>query len=404
MIAVAAPPPVAIRGFIGSMGMPARDGRPRVAHRAQGRPNHSRPSRLRTRPARLLLAVVTVAGFTAAAWPMPANGPELDRTATARAAGGNAATAPATGSTTRQADTRGNASDDPTAGGRSAYPSLVGSPMDADGNPADHLSTPTRDGAPVTAGPDGYFDAPGLAAAIGGPSAFIPPTIPSLEPEQLTGYVWPLREARITRWFEESTEGFIILEGKAIHDGVDLATFCGHAVLAAHSGTVLASGRDFSQFIGFQGSVEPYLEQLRARGEWMSLPRVVVIDDGNGYRSVYVHLGSQSVRVGDRVKAGDVIGKEGATGHASGCHLHYTLIRMDGPLVPVAREFVKQSHYPAFVRERIDPMRVLSFKLRGHARRIPGRNPPKVPFRYVASTPIALDTPVDPFGSGPHPV
>ena len=48
-----------------------------------------------------------------------------------------------------------------------------------------------------------------------------------------------------------------------------------------------------------------------------------MIDDGNGYRSEYVHLNEADVEAGQVVQAGDVIGLEGATGFATGCHLHY---------------------------------------------------------------------------------
>ena len=51
----------------------------------------------------------------------------------------------------------------------------------------------------------------------------------------------------------------------------------------------------------------------------------MVIDDGNGYRSIYAHLGRAAVEKGDLVRAGDLIGWEGASGNATGCHLHYAL-------------------------------------------------------------------------------
>lgn len=245
-------------------------------------------------------------------------------------------------------------------------------------DPADLIA-----GAPAGPGdgPDGDMPgAPGVAAQP--PAASRPP---SAEPEELTGYVWPLRGARIHGWFEPSDEGFIVLRSKRIHDGLDLATFCGHQVVAAHAGTVLHAGRGFHPYLGFDGPMDRFYEKLRARGEWRTLPRVVVIDDGNGYHSAYVHLGSHNVKAGDVVEAGDVIGKEGATGRASGCHLHYMLIRMDGPFVPVAPKLVKQWHYPARVRERIDPIRVLDFDSKWAARRVPGVDPPEVPYRYQPS-------------------
>ena len=65
--------------------------------------------------------------------------------------------------------------------------------------------------------------------------------------------------------------------------------------------------------------------RLEQEDLWATLPIVVVIDDGNGYRSIYAHFGKIIVKKGRRVKAGKLIGYEGATGRASGCHLHYGL-------------------------------------------------------------------------------
>jgi len=103
-----------------------------------------------------------------------------------------------------------------------------------------------------------------------------------------------------------------------------------------------------------------------------------VIDDGNGYRSLYVHLEGVTVHPGDHVRAGQMIGYEGATGAATGCHLHYGLVRMDGAWLHVAADLVKKEKYPSMVRERIDPLRVLSLQMKWAPRLIPGINPPKV--------------------------
>src|SRR5690606_24074234 len=141
-------------------------------------------------------------------------------------------------------------------------------------------------------------------------------------------------------------------------EGLDMASFCGDDVYAAHAGEVVASGRRFYHAMGFSDSLDPFYARLERRGSITDLPIAVVIDDGNGYRSVYVHLSEASVKVGQRVKAGQRIGAQGDTGNASGCHLHYELIRMDGPWMAVAKERVRQDRYPPFVRERVDPLRV----------------------------------------------
>jgi murein DD-endopeptidase MepM/ murein hydrolase activator NlpD len=208
-----------------------------------------------------------------------------------------------------------------------------------------------------------------------------PPRKPSLPPEQLTGYRWPLLYASITTWFAPTDAGFIVIDGKRVHDGIDLATSCGDTVRAAHAGVVLHAGREFDRYIGYSIPPEGFLKSLKSGSGLGILPIVVVVDDGNGYRSAYVHLSSTFVRTGQRIRAGQPIGIEGETGHATGCHLHYELIRMDGTFQAVAPELVRAAGYPPFVRERVDPLRVLSFLQRGAPRQLPYIPPPVPPIR-----------------------
>ena len=60
-------------------------------------------------------------------------------------------------------------------------------------------------------------------------------------------------------------------------------------------------------------------------GQMTDLPIVVVIDDGNGYRSLYAHLSAVRVKPGQHVRAGQVIGYEGSTGMSTGCHVHFAV-------------------------------------------------------------------------------
>jgi murein DD-endopeptidase MepM/ murein hydrolase activator NlpD len=210
------------------------------------------------------------------------------------------------------------------------------------------------------------------------PSPPPPPT--SEDPPTLTGYVWPVVNARISSPFGVRDGGFMMLDGKPYHDGLDLATWCGDKIRAAHDGTVLYAGRKFDPFIGYSQPLRPNF--YPSSGNLDAFPIVVVVDDGNGYRSLYVHLAVAKVGVGDAVKAGQFIGYEGATGHATGCHLHFGLIRMDGPYEDVNPSLL--SIYPPRVRERVDPLLVLPLRDPDAATRFLERYPqpsqPGLPF------------------------
>ena len=56
----------------------------------------------------------------------------------------------------------------------------------------------------------------------------------------------------------------------------------------------------------------------------------VVLDHGRGWQSLYAHLASSSVSVGDFLPAASLLGQVGQTGRASGPHLHVELRRRDG--------------------------------------------------------------------------
>jgi murein DD-endopeptidase MepM/ murein hydrolase activator NlpD len=116
--------------------------------------------------------------------------------------------------------------------------------------------------------------------------------------------------------------------------------------------------------MGWVGDLGPYLARLDSRKLWSSLPIVVVVDDGNGYRSVYAHFGKVVVKAGDAVKAGQLLGYEGRTGRASGCHLHYGLFSpLETATFGIDPDVVKRMRVPDRQLARIDPLLVLP----GHA-------------------------------------
>ncbi|MEE6305889.1 M23 family metallopeptidase [Plantactinospora veratri] len=85
-----------------------------------------------------------------------------------------------------------------------------------------------------------------------------------------------------------------------MHAGIDLAMPADTPIRAAGAGTVVDAGWAFA---GYGISV--------------------VVDHGDGWLTHYAHQSRTVVSVGDRVKPGQVIGYEGATGDATGPHLHF---------------------------------------------------------------------------------
>lgn len=83
------------------------------------------------------------------------------------------------------------------------------------------------------------------------------------------------------------------------HQGVDLDSTTGVPVVASRAGIVTISG--------FSNSAGNYVQ----------------IDHQDGFRSIYMHLNSRSVGSGQIVSAGQMIGTVGATGIATGDHLHF---------------------------------------------------------------------------------
>jgi murein DD-endopeptidase MepM/ murein hydrolase activator NlpD len=73
---------------------------------------------------------------------------------------------------------------------------------------------------------------------------------------------------------------------------------------------------------------------LNAR--WLGIfGNCVIIDHGMGVQSLYGHLSSLDVKLGDTVTKGQTIGRSGMTGLAAGDHLHFTMLVNGHPVNPV---------------------------------------------------------------------
>jgi murein DD-endopeptidase MepM/ murein hydrolase activator NlpD len=199
-----------------------------------------------------------------------------------------------------------------------------------------------------------------LGTATPTPLPTVAPPVTPPPPETLVGYRSPLPHGRLTLPFGPSPWGSRLVEGKAFHDGVDIATFCGDRIKAAHDGTVLAASRRFDTEIGWVGNLKPYFARLDRKHLWGTLPITVVIDDGNGYRSIYAHFSKVVVKKGQTVKAGQTLGYEGMTGRASGCHLHYGLFSpLETATFAIEPDVMKRMKVPAAQIARIDPLLVI---------------------------------------------
>ena len=177
----------------------------------------------------------------------------------------------------------------------------------------------------------------------------------------LTGYRWPLAHGRITLPFGPTPWGSRVVDGKLFHDGVDLATFCGDRIVAAHGGKVLAAGRHFDEQIGWVGDLAPYFARLDAKHLWRTLPIVVVIDDGNGYRSIYAHFGEVAVKRGQTVKAGAAASgtRAGPGGRPAATSTTGCSARSRPRRSAIEPDVVKRMKVPRLQIARIDPLLVL---------------------------------------------
>lgn len=153
-----------------------------------------------------------------------------------------------------------------------------------------------KDGGDIVVGetlivPGGRKQAPRPPAIASAPARFrgvaAPP--PSVEAPAGSGYLWPTSVRRMTQYFNWR------------HAGVDIAGPVGTPVYASRAGTVVKSQCGWSGGYGCH----------------------IVIDHGDGVKTLYAHNSENYVAVGESVAQGQTISAMGSTGRSTGPHVHF---------------------------------------------------------------------------------
>lgn len=120
---------------------------------------------------------------------------------------------------------------------------------------------------------------------------------PGANRQHLVRFAWPAH-GTITQYFWQ------------YHPGIDIANDVGTAEFAADGGQVVFAG-------------------------WGSYGIYVEIDHGNGFHTIYAHMSAALVTTGQTVAQGQKIGLMGATGRATGPHLHFEVRFQGAPQNPI---------------------------------------------------------------------
>ena len=122
--------------------------------------------------------------------------------------------------------------------------------------------------------------------------------------------VWPVT-GRISGLF--GAQRIYRGEPGSYHSGVDVARPSGTPVVAPADGVVV----------------------LAAASPFTLEGNLLIIDHGMGLNSAFLHLSRIDVPVGTRVRQGQTVGAIGATGRASGPHLHWAMKWRDARIDPL---------------------------------------------------------------------
>ena len=164
------------------------------------------------------------------------------------------------------------------------------------------------------------------AQSAGLQGAALPPIDPELK---TTGrLLWPVPNAVVSQGFGPSPFVFeAAYAGFAhFHTGLDLAVPLGTPVFAAADGVALLAGAMTDQ-----------------NGDLVGYGNYVILQHGDGLRTLYAHLMTWAVKPGDSVTRGQLIGLVGSSGNSTGPHTHFE-VRVDNSPIDPAQFFSAAKH------------------------------------------------------------
>ena len=148
----------------------------------------------------------------------------------------------------------------------------------------------------------------------------------------------PVKTAAFTSGYGVRSDPF--RGGAAMHAGIDLSGPVGTPIYATADGLVTDAGYNSGGY-----------------------GNLIKLDHGRGIETRYGHLSKLTVRAGERVTRGQVIGRMGSTGRSTGSHLHYE-VRIDGRAVnPIP--FMKSTDYVLAMEKKANAAAMESLALGG---------------------------------------
>lgn len=199
-------------------------------------------------------------------------------------------------------------------------PSVLAPPTATEGPPTAMPATPPSV-APTTEAVASAMSPVSTRSPTAFPAAVAdwrPPPYPvpwALRPEDHFYFARPIPSGEVNWPHARYRYGSTFFGEHSTHTGVDLGADRDTPVLASAAGEVVWTG--YGLYRGLPDPADPYGLAIAIRHDFGF--------EGKELYSIYAHLQSSQVWRGQRVAGGELIGKVGGTGHASGPHLHFEI-------------------------------------------------------------------------------